>query len=66
MALSTCHVELRPGACGEGGCGRAEVLVTAVTDFTQDGNRHSLIGVLPGPGAPRLWRTYVPMSLRVS
>nr|XP_040043443.1 von Willebrand factor D and EGF domain-containing protein isoform X2 [Gasterosteus aculeatus aculeatus] len=65
VALSTCHVELRPGACGEGGCGRAEVLVTAVTDFTQDGNRHSLIGVLPGPGAPRLWRTYVPMSLRI-
>ncbi|XP_062416894.1 von Willebrand factor D and EGF domain-containing protein, partial [Pungitius pungitius] len=66
VALSTCHVELRPGGCVEGGCGRAAVSVTAVTDFTRDGNRHSLIEVLPGPGAPRLWRSYVPASLKVT
>ncbi|KAM8904968.1 von Willebrand factor D and EGF domain-containing protein isoform 2-T2 [Spinachia spinachia] len=66
VALSSCQVELRPGTCGEGGCGRAAVSVTAVADFTRDGNRHSLIGVLPGPLAPRLWRSYVPTSLRVT
>lgn len=66
MVLSACLVELRPTACGDGSCGRASVLVTAVTDFTRDGNRPSLIGALPGPGAPRLWRSYVPTPLKVS
>ncbi|XP_068575499.1 von Willebrand factor D and EGF domain-containing protein [Cebidichthys violaceus] len=66
VALSACQVELQPNACREGSCGRAAVFVTAVTDFTRDGNRPSLIGVLPGPGAPRLWRSYVPKSLKVT
>ncbi|XP_056287078.1 von Willebrand factor D and EGF domain-containing protein isoform X2 [Pseudoliparis swirei] len=66
VALSACRVELRPAACGRGGCGRAALFVTAVTDFTRDGNRPSLIGVSPGPGAPRLWRSYVPTPLKVT
>lgn len=66
VALSACRVELRPAACGRGGCGRAALFVTAVTDFTRDGNRPSLIGVSPGPGAPRLWRSYVPKPLKVT
>ncbi|XP_075951060.1 von Willebrand factor D and EGF domain-containing protein [Anarhichas minor] len=66
VALSACQVELQPNACREGSCGRAAVFITAVTDFTRDGNRPSLIGVLPGPSAPRLWRSYVPTSLKVT
>ncbi|XP_023151416.2 von Willebrand factor D and EGF domain-containing protein isoform X1 [Amphiprion ocellaris] len=65
VALSACRVELQPNTCSDGGCGRAKFLVTAVTDFTRDGNRPSLIGASPGPGAPRLWRSYIPTSLKV-
>ncbi|XP_038577895.1 von Willebrand factor D and EGF domain-containing protein isoform X2 [Micropterus salmoides] len=66
VVLSACQVELQPKACSDGSCGQATFVVTAVTDFTRDGNRPSLIGVLPGPGAPRLWRSYVPASLKVT
>ncbi|XP_059183978.1 von Willebrand factor D and EGF domain-containing protein [Centropristis striata] len=66
VVLSACQVELQPNACSDGSCGRATFFVTAVTDFTRDGNRPSLIGVFPGPSAPRLWRSYVPTSLKVT
>ncbi|XP_037617334.1 von Willebrand factor D and EGF domain-containing protein isoform X1 [Sebastes umbrosus] len=66
VALSACQVELQPNACSGGSCGGASFFVTAVTDFTRDGNRPSLVGVLPGPNAPRLWRNYVPTSLKVT
>ncbi|XP_017287266.1 von Willebrand factor D and EGF domain-containing protein isoform X2 [Kryptolebias marmoratus] len=65
VALSACQAEIQPKTCSEGSCGAARFLVTAVTDFTRDGNRLSLVSVLPGPGAPRLWRSYVPTSLQV-
>ncbi|KAM3585407.1 uncharacterized protein V6R79_017039 [Siganus canaliculatus] len=65
VALSSCQVELQPKACSDGSCGQAAFLVTAVTDFTRDGNRPSLIGVLPGDSAPRLWRNYNPKPLKV-
>ncbi|XP_030604190.1 von Willebrand factor D and EGF domain-containing protein-like [Archocentrus centrarchus] len=65
VGLSACQVELQPNTCSEGSCGRAKFFVTAVTDFTRDGNRASLIGALPGPAAPRIWRSYVPTSLKV-
>lgn len=63
VALSACQVELQPNACSAGSCGRASFAVTAVTDFTRDGNRPSLVGIVPAPGAPRLWRNYVPTAL---
>uniref|UniRef100_A0A668A792 Si:ch211-246m6.5 n=1 Tax=Myripristis murdjan TaxID=586833 RepID=A0A668A792_9TELE len=66
VALSACQVELQPSACRDGSCAQATFILTAVTDFTRDGNRHSLIGAMPGPGAPRLWRSYVPNSLKVT
>ncbi|CAJ1087684.1 von Willebrand factor D and EGF domain-containing protein [Xyrichtys novacula] len=66
VALSACQVELRPSACSGGSCGGATFFATAVTDFTRDGNRPSLIGVLPGSSAPRLWRNYIPTSLKVT
>ncbi|XP_054632729.1 von Willebrand factor D and EGF domain-containing protein [Dunckerocampus dactyliophorus] len=66
VALSTCQVELRPTACNKGICARATFFVTAVTDFTRDGNRISLISVALGAGVPRLWRGYMPTSLKVT
>ncbi|XP_034534029.1 von Willebrand factor D and EGF domain-containing protein isoform X3 [Notolabrus celidotus] len=66
VVLSACQVELRPDSCGDGSCGQASFFVTAVTDFTRDGNRASLIGVLPGGSAPRLWRNYIPTSFKVT
>ncbi|KAM7365746.1 hypothetical protein PAMP_016658 [Pampus punctatissimus] len=66
VVLSACQVELQPTACSDGSCSQATFFLTAVTDFTRDGNRPSLIGALPGPGAPRLWRSYVPVPLKVT
>ncbi|XP_039998529.1 von Willebrand factor D and EGF domain-containing protein isoform X3 [Xiphias gladius] len=66
VALSVCQVELQPETCSDGSCGQATFFVTAVTDFTRDGNRLSLITVLPGPSAPRLWRNYSPTSLKIT
>ncbi|XP_053272795.1 von Willebrand factor D and EGF domain-containing protein [Pleuronectes platessa] len=65
VALSACQVEVQTTACSNGSCGRS-FFVTAVTDFARDGNRPSLIGALPGPSAPRLWRNYIPVSLKVT
>ena len=66
MVLSACQVELRPAGCRGGSCAQAAFLVSAVTDFTRDGNRPSVIGAVPGPGTPRLWRNYVPKTMKVS
>ncbi|XP_049426100.1 von Willebrand factor D and EGF domain-containing protein isoform X1 [Epinephelus fuscoguttatus] len=66
VALSACQVELQPSACSQGSCGQVSFFITAVTDFTRDGNRLSLIGVLPGSSAPRIWRSYAPTSLKVT
>ncbi|XP_055362364.1 von Willebrand factor D and EGF domain-containing protein isoform X2 [Betta splendens] len=66
VALSTCQVELEPSACGDGSCGRAAFFVTAVTDFTRDGTRSSLVAALPAASAPQLWRSYVPAPLKVT
>ncbi|XP_032413040.1 von Willebrand factor D and EGF domain-containing protein isoform X2 [Xiphophorus hellerii] len=65
VVLSACQVEIQPETCRDGTCGSATFVLTAVTDFTRDGNRLSLVSVLPGPGAPRLWRSYIPTSLKV-
>ncbi|XP_057686105.1 von Willebrand factor D and EGF domain-containing protein isoform X1 [Corythoichthys intestinalis] len=66
VVVSTCQVLLRSTACSEGSCGQASFFVTAVTDFTRDGNRISLISSLPENGAPQLWRSYIPKSLKVT
>ncbi|XP_055084028.1 von Willebrand factor D and EGF domain-containing protein [Periophthalmus magnuspinnatus] len=66
IALSTCQVELRASRCnGSTACGLAVFTVTAVTDFARDHNRASLISAHFGPTSPRLWRNYVPTSLKV-
>uniref|UniRef100_A0A8C5AK03 von Willebrand factor D and EGF domain-containing protein n=1 Tax=Gadus morhua TaxID=8049 RepID=A0A8C5AK03_GADMO len=67
VALSTCQLALTPSSCTDAGCGgRASFTLTAVTDFTRDGNRPSLVSAGPAPGAPRLWRNYVSPPLRVT
>ncbi|XP_015227189.1 PREDICTED: von Willebrand factor D and EGF domain-containing protein-like isoform X1 [Cyprinodon variegatus] len=65
VVLSACQVEMQPKPCSDGACGSATFVLTAVTDFTRDGNRLSLVSALPGPGAPRLWRSYTPTSMKV-
>ncbi|XP_061920368.1 von Willebrand factor D and EGF domain-containing protein-like [Entelurus aequoreus] len=66
LALSTCQVEIRPTACSDGSCAWTTFFLTAVTDFTRDGNRISLISAVPDAGAPRLWKNYIPTSLKVT
>ncbi|XP_061532690.1 von Willebrand factor D and EGF domain-containing protein isoform X3 [Phycodurus eques] len=66
VALSTCQVQLRPTPCSKGTCGQASFFITAVTDFTRDGNRISLISSLPELSTSRLWRSYIPRSLKVT
>nr|XP_057907809.1 von Willebrand factor D and EGF domain-containing protein isoform X2 [Doryrhamphus excisus] len=66
VALSACQVELRPTTCHKGICARVPFFVTAVTDFTRDGNRISLIGAAVAAGVPRLWRGYMATSLKVT
>ncbi|XP_024917956.1 von Willebrand factor D and EGF domain-containing protein isoform X5 [Cynoglossus semilaevis] len=66
VVLSACQLVLQANACRNGTCAEAAFSVTAVTDFTRDGNRLSMIGVVPGPSAPPLWRTYTPTSLKVT
>ncbi|XP_047211508.1 von Willebrand factor D and EGF domain-containing protein isoform X2 [Girardinichthys multiradiatus] len=65
VVLSACQVEIQPETCSGGTCGSATFVLTAVTDFTRDGNRLSLVSALPGPSAPRIWRSYTPTSLKV-
>ncbi|KAM6945369.1 von Willebrand factor D and EGF domain-containing protein [Aplochiton taeniatus] len=65
LALSACHLDLQPAACKDNVCGHAPLWVTAVTDFTRDGNRPSMLSVSPGAGGPRLWSSYTPAPLKV-
>ncbi|XP_049609122.1 von Willebrand factor D and EGF domain-containing protein isoform X3 [Syngnathus scovelli] len=66
VALSACQVQLRPTACREGSCGQASFFITAVTDFTRDGNRISLISSLPQNSTWPLWKSYIPAPLKVT
>ncbi|XP_077583402.1 von Willebrand factor D and EGF domain-containing protein isoform X1 [Stigmatopora nigra] len=66
VVVSTCQVQLSSTACSVGSCGQASFFITAVTDFTRDGNRISLISLMPEHGAPQLWRSYIPKSLKVT
>ncbi|KAK1802432.1 hypothetical protein P4O66_022091 [Electrophorus voltai] len=66
VALSSCRLELASQACSGGVCARAAVALTAVTDFTRDGNRASLLSARPAGGSPRLWRGYAPTPVKVT
>ncbi|XP_066543813.1 von Willebrand factor D and EGF domain-containing protein isoform X1 [Amia ocellicauda] len=65
IALSACQVHLEQTPCKADSCARASLLLTAVTDFTRDGNRASHIRVLPGKDSTPLWKSYTPTPLKV-
>lgn len=66
VALSSCSVELLSQPCRNNVCAQGTVTLTAVTDFTRDGNRASFLSTQPAEGSPRLWRGYNPPALKVS
>lgn len=66
VALSSCSVELMSQPCRNNVCAQGTVTLTAVTDFTRDGNRASFLSSHPTEGSPRLWRGYNPPALKVS
>ncbi|MCI4393443.1 hypothetical protein PGIGA_G00157330 [Pangasianodon gigas] len=55
----------KEGVCKDGVCARGVVTLTAVTDFTRDGNRASELRVKPSDTAPLLWREHTPVTLKV-
>lgn len=66
VALSSCSVELLSQPCRNSVCAQGTVTLSAVTDFTRDGNRVSFLSTQPAESSPRLWRGYNPPALKVS
>lgn len=66
VALSSCSVELMSQPCRNNVCAQGTVTLSAVTDFTRDGNRASFLSTQPTEGSHRLWRGYNPPALKVS
>uniref|UniRef100_A0A672N6L2 Si:ch211-246m6.5 n=1 Tax=Sinocyclocheilus grahami TaxID=75366 RepID=A0A672N6L2_SINGR len=66
VALSSCSVELLSQPCRNNVCAQGNVTLTAVTDFTRDGNQVSFISTQPAKGSPRLWRGYSPPALKIT
>ncbi|KAM9698223.1 LOW QUALITY PROTEIN: von Willebrand factor D and EGF domain-containing protein [Dama dama] len=66
LALSSCHVDLhQTSSCANGTCSHAFVYYTAVTDFSQDGNRVTNIVVEPIVHENFLWNSYIPDSIQI-
>nr|XP_015214145.1 PREDICTED: von Willebrand factor D and EGF domain-containing protein-like isoform X1 [Lepisosteus oculatus] len=65
IALSACQVDLEQTPCKADSCARASLLLTAVTDFTRDGNCASHVRAEPDQRSPGLWRNYTPNPLKV-
>ncbi|XP_066209875.1 von Willebrand factor D and EGF domain-containing protein [Saccopteryx leptura] len=67
LALSSCRVDLhQTSSCANGTCSHALVYYTAVTDFSQDGNRVTDIIVEPIVNEDFLWNSYIPDSIQIS
>uniref|UniRef100_A0A673KMR5 Si:ch211-246m6.5 n=1 Tax=Sinocyclocheilus rhinocerous TaxID=307959 RepID=A0A673KMR5_9TELE len=66
VALSSCSVELQSQPCRNSVCAQGTVTLSAVTDFTRDGNRVSFLSTQPTEGSPRLWRGYNPPALKIT
>ncbi|KAH0627424.1 hypothetical protein JD844_003097 [Phrynosoma platyrhinos] len=66
VALSSCRVDLPQQPCLNGTCSQASVHYTAVSDFTQDGNRRTKIMVEPIISNNFLWNGYAPESIQVT
>ncbi|MXQ83312.1 hypothetical protein E5288_WYG001392 [Bos mutus] len=66
LALSSRRVDLRrTSSCANGTCSHAFVYYTAVTHFSQDGNRVTNIVVEPIVHENFLWNSYIPDSIQV-
>ncbi|KAL6034535.1 hypothetical protein STEG23_034675, partial [Scotinomys teguina] len=66
LALSSCHVDLHQNSsCDNGICSHAVVYYTAVTDFSQDGERVTDIIVEPIVNDDFLWDRYTPDSIQI-
>ncbi|ERE89283.1 von Willebrand factor D and EGF domain-containing protein [Cricetulus griseus] len=66
LALSSCHVDLHQNSsCDKGICSHAVVYYTAVTDFSQDGERITDITVEPIVSDDFLWDRYIPESIQI-
>ncbi|XP_047610347.1 von Willebrand factor D and EGF domain-containing protein [Phacochoerus africanus] len=66
LALSSCHVDLhQTSPCANGTCSHAFVYYTAITDFSQDGNRVTNIIVEPIANEDFLWNNYIPDSIQI-
>uniref|UniRef100_S4R7D9 von Willebrand factor D and EGF domains n=1 Tax=Petromyzon marinus TaxID=7757 RepID=S4R7D9_PETMA len=66
VALSSCLVLLPLGPCAGGSCSRATVYVTAIVDFTRDGDRDSFVSVEPLGVSDFLWSGYAPPPVQVT
>uniref|UniRef100_A0A8C4S8H6 Si:ch211-246m6.5 n=1 Tax=Erpetoichthys calabaricus TaxID=27687 RepID=A0A8C4S8H6_ERPCA len=66
VALSTCHVDLQQAPCMGNSCASAVLTLTAVTDFTRDGNRASYIKATTDKHGHFLWKNYIPDVIKVS
>ncbi|CAM9270506.1 unnamed protein product [Lampetra fluviatilis] len=66
VALSSCLVLLPLGPCAGGSCSRATVYVTAIVDFTRDGDRDSFVSVEPIGVSDFLWSGYAPPPVQVT
>ncbi|XP_059425349.1 von Willebrand factor D and EGF domain-containing protein-like isoform X2 [Carassius carassius] len=66
VALSSCSVELLSQPCRNSVCAQGTVTLSAVTDFTRDGDRVSFLSTQPAEGSPRLWRGYNPPALKIT
>ncbi|XP_033628836.1 von Willebrand factor D and EGF domain-containing protein-like [Asterias rubens] len=66
IVLSECFVDFRSRVCLEPRCRRASVLVTAVTDFTQDGRRSSVIVTGAVTSSDPFWNGFDPEDVEVT
>ncbi|XP_006834449.1 PREDICTED: von Willebrand factor D and EGF domain-containing protein [Chrysochloris asiatica] len=66
LALSSCHVDLhRTSSCDNETCSHAVVYYTAITDFSQDGDRITNVLVDPIVSEDFLWNSYIPDSIQI-
>ncbi|KAG3277672.1 hypothetical protein H1C71_004424 [Ictidomys tridecemlineatus] len=66
LALSSCNVDLhQTTSCVNGTCGQASLYYTAVSDFSQDGDRVTNIAVEPIVNKDFLWNNYIPDSIQI-
>ncbi|XP_038048782.1 von Willebrand factor D and EGF domain-containing protein-like isoform X2 [Patiria miniata] len=66
VVLSECFIDFRSRVCLEPRCRRASVLVTAVTDFTHDGTRTSLIVTGAITSTDIFWDGFDPADVQVT